>query len=295
VGDLATPAGTASVLRSHGIRPRKRFGQHFLVSRITLGHILEAAALRPQDGVLEIGAGIGTLTVALAPRVRTVVAVEVDGALLPALQEQTAAFGNVALERGDVMRMDLARLTGRLPHPRKIVSNLPYNIASPLLVALLAPALQFTRLVVTVQREVAERLAAAPGTKDYGALSVAVQYRAAARVVARVPRGAFIPRPDVESAVVLLEPYAAPPVAVGDEELFRRVVRAAFAQRRKTLRNTLAAGLALTPDAAAAACRTADLDPGRRGETLDLASFAALTRALAGAGGKPLRPREERQ
>jgi 16S rRNA (adenine1518-N6/adenine1519-N6)-dimethyltransferase len=149
-------------------------------------------------------------------------------------------------------------------------------------------------LVATVQREVAERLVAAPGTKDYGALSIAVQYRAAARVVARVPRGAFIPRPDVESAIVLLEPHAAPPVTVDDEDLFRRVVRAAFAQRRKTLRNTLAAGLALSPDAAAAACRAADLDPGRRGETLDLAAFAALTRALARAGGKQLRPREER-
>lgn len=293
--DLATPAGTAHVLRSHGIRPRKRFGQHFLVDRTTLAHILEAAALTPQDGVLEIGAGIGTLTAALAPQVRAVVAVEVDGALLPALREQTAAFGNVAVEPGDAMRMDLAVLAGRLPHPRKCVSNLPYNIASPLLVALLAPALQFTRLVVTVQREVAERLAAVPGTKDYGALSVAVQYRAAARVVLRVPRGAFLPRPDVESAVVLFLPHAAPPVAVGDEALFRRVVRAAFAQRRKTLRNTLAAGLALPPDAAAAACRAAGLDPGRRGETLDLESFAALTRAVAGAGGKPPRSREERR
>jgi 16S rRNA (adenine1518-N6/adenine1519-N6)-dimethyltransferase len=294
VADLATPAGTAHVLRSHSIRPRKRFGQHFLVSRVILERILEAAALTPQDGILEIGAGIGTLTAALSPRVRAVVAVEVDGALLPALREQTAAFDNVAVEAGDVMRMNLGVLAGRLPHPRKTVSNLPYNIASPLLVGLLDRGLQFTRLVVTVQREVAERLAAAPGAKEYGALSVVVQYRAAARLVARVPRGAFFPRPDVESAIVLLEPRAAPPVDVGDEGLFSRVVRAAFAQRRKTLRNTLAAGLAIAPDDAVAGCRAAGIEPGRRGETLDLESFAALTRALMPAGGKPARLREER-
>jgi 16S rRNA (adenine1518-N6/adenine1519-N6)-dimethyltransferase len=191
------------------------------------------------------------------------------------------------------MRLDLAALAGRLPHPRKMVSNLPYNIASPLIVALLAPSLRFTRLVVTVQREVAERLAAVPGTKDYGSLSVAVQYRAATRLVARVPRGAFFPRPDVESAVVLLEPRPTPPVEVGDEVLFGRVVRAAFAQRRKTLRNTLAAGLAIAPGEAAAACRAVGLDPGRRGETLDLQAFAALARALGSAGGKPARAGED--
>ena len=293
MADLATPAGTAHVLRSHGIRPRKRFGQHFLVSRATLERILEAAALTPQDGILEVGAGIGTLTVALAPRVRAVVAVEMDPALLPALREQTAPFANVALQSGDIMRMDLQALAGRLPPPRKTVSNLPYNIASPLLAALLEPSLRFRRLVVTVQREVAERLTASPGTKAYGALSVAVQYRAAADVVARVPPAAFFPRPDVESAVVRLAPHDEPPVEVGDEALFRRVVRAAFAQRRKTLRNTLAAGLLIAPDAAAAACRAAGLDPGRRGETLDLAAFAALARALAAAGGKLPRPRED--
>lgn len=293
--DLATLAGTAHVLRAYGIRPRKRFGQHFLVSRAVLDRLLDAAALTPRDGVLEVGAGIGTLTAALAPRVRAVVAVEVDEALLPALRAHTAAWPTVAVVAGDIMRLDLAALAGGLPPPRKVVSNLPYNIASPLLVALLQPALGFVRCVVTVQREVADRLTAAPGTTSYGALSVAVQYRAAASVVARVPPGAFFPPPDVDSAIVLLEPRPAPPVDVGDEELFARVVRAAFGQRRKTLRNALAAGLAVPPARAEAACRAAGLDPGRRGETLDLAAFAGLTRALLSAGGKPAPPGERRR
>jgi len=280
VTDLASPAGTAHALRSHGIRPRRRFGQHFLVSRSTLRRILDAAELTSRDSVLEVGAGIGTLTVALAPLVRAVLAVEVDHSLLGALRENVAPFPNVRLERGDVMRLDLYALLAALPAPRKAVSNLPYNIASPLIVALLELPLPLTRLVFTVQREVAQRLAAVPGTKDYGALSVAVQYRAHPRVIARVPAGAFFPPPDVESAIIVLEPREVPPVAVGDERVFFQVVRASFAQRRKTLRNTLAAGLAVAPNVVEAACRAAGIDPARRGETLDLAAFAALSRAL---------------
>jgi len=281
MSDLASPGGTARVLKAYGIHPRRRFGQHFLISRRVLDRLLETAALSSQEGVLEIGAGIGTLTVPLAEMAGGVVAVELDQDLLPALRDAVVRFPRVSVVQGDAMSLDLVRLTAPLPRPRKSVSNLPYNIASPLIVSLLERPLGLTRMVFTMQREVAERLAATPGGKDYGALSVAVQYRAAARIVMRVPRTAFFPPPAVESAVVLLEVLPQPAVRVDDEAVFFRVVRGAFAHRRKTLRNTLAGALALDPAAVDAASRQAGIDPGRRGETLTLEEFASLAQSLA--------------
>jgi len=283
VSDLATPAATARVLRAYGLRPRRRLGQHFLVSRSVLERILEAAALSPDDGVLEIGAGIGTLTAALAARAGAVVAVESDAGLLPPLREAVAAFPNVALVQGDILALDLPDLVDRLPVSRKSVSNLPYNIASPVILALLERPLGLRRLVLTVQREVADRLVAPPGGKDYGALSVAVQYRAAASIAGRIGPGAFYPPPEVDSAIVVLNTLQRPPVAVADEALLFRVVRGGFAQRRKTLRNALAAALAIAPAAVASAAAEARIDPLRRAETLDLEEFARLTNALAPA------------
>lgn len=253
-----------------------------------LDALLDAAALSREDGVLEIGAGIGTLTVALAEAAAQVVAVEFDRALLPALRETAGALSNVRLVEGDIMRLDLGTLVAPLPARRMSVSALPYNIASPLIVMLLERPLGFSRLAFTVQREVADRLAAPPGGRDYGALSVAVQYRAASSIVARVPPAAFFPPPAVESAIVRLEVRPQPAVRVTDEALFFRVVRAAFAQRRKTLRNTLAAGLRLPPQLVASAAARAGVDPQRRAETLALEEFARLTDSLAAdaAGGK---------
>lgn len=282
-GALATPAGTARVLRAYGLRPRKRWGQHFLVSRRALDRILEAAGLTPADAVLEVGAGLGTLTVALAQRAGRVIAVEIDPALLPPLSAAVGVFPNVAVVHADILRVDPEALLSGATGPRKIVANLPYNVASPLIVSLLERPLGLERMVMTVQREVAQRLAAGPGTKDYGALSVAVQFRAQAEIVGRIPPSGFFPSPDVESAIVRLVVRPAPPVQVTDEAAFFRVVRAAFAQRRKTLRNTVAAVLALPPAQVEAACREAGIDPRRRGETLTLAEFAALTEALAGS------------
>lgn len=269
------------MLKAYGLRPRRRFGQHFLISRRVLDRILEAAALTSQEGVLEIGAGIGTLTVPLAEAAGAVVAVELDQNLLPALRDAVARCSCVRVVGGDVMSLNLEELIAPLPHPRKAVSNLPYNIASPLIVTLLERPLGFARMVFTVQREVAERLSATPGGKDYGALSVAVQYRAAVRIMMRVPRTAFYPPPDVESAVVLLEVRPRPAVRVHDESVFFRVVRGAFAHRRKTLRNTLAGALALDPASVDAASRQAGIDPTRRGETLTLDEFALLAQSLA--------------
>jgi 16S rRNA (adenine1518-N6/adenine1519-N6)-dimethyltransferase len=277
-------------LRQFGIRPAKRWGQHFLVSTRALDTIIAAADLSPADVVLEIGAGLGTLTEALAARAGGVVAIEVDRRLVPVLGERLGGHPNVRIVEDDALRADFAALLAdtdrRQPGGagvRKAVANLPYNIAAPLLLRLLDPALSVRRLVVTVQREVAERVAARPGTQAYGRLTLAVQYRAAARIVSRLPAGAFLPAPDVESAVLLLTPHHEPAVRIGDEEALFRVIAAGFGHRRKTLANALAHGLGLAPSAAEAACRAAGVDPRARAETLDLSAFAALTDAISAA------------
>ncbi len=285
---LATPEGTRAVLRRFGIRPSKRWGQHFLVSQRALEQILGAAQLSPADSVLEIGAGIGTLTAALAARAGRVAAIEVDSRLLPALAAAVDAYPHVRIVPADALEADLASLVVDLcGGARKAVSNLPYNVAAPVLLRLLDPGLRLALIVVTVQREVAERITAAPGTAAYGRLSVVVRYRAAARIVSRVPPGAFLPPPEVESAIVELRPHPRPPAAVPDEHEFLRIVAAGFGHRRKTLANALARGLGLRPRIAEAACGAAGVDPRTRAETLDVEAFAALARAL-----HPLRPDE---
>jgi 16S rRNA (adenine1518-N6/adenine1519-N6)-dimethyltransferase len=281
VSSLATPGATAEVLRRFGIRPRKRFGQHFLISQRALDRILEAADLSPGDSVLEIGAGLGTLTTSLAQRAGSVIAVEVDEGLIPALRMAVSHYPNVQIVHADILElMEEGRgkkEEDRLPSPfDKVVANLPYNVASLLIVKLVETPLGLSRMVLTVQREVAARLAASPGTRAYGALSVAVQFRATVQVVDRVPATAFYPPPDVESAIVRIDVRARPAVNVTDERRFFAVVRAAFGQRRKTLRNALT-GLGIRPAAVAEACLAAGIDPQRRGETLSLQEFAALS------------------
>jgi len=276
LSSLASPGATAEVLRRFGIRPRKRFGQHFLISQRALDRIVEAADLSSGDSVLEIGAGLGTLTTALADRAGHVIAVEVDDGLIPALRVAVSHHPNVRIIVADILQMDVNALFADVSGPRKVVANLPYNVASLLIVKLLETPLGLSRMALTVQREVADRLAASPGTKDYGALSVAVQYRATVEVVDRVPATAFYPPPEVESAIVRIEVRAQPAVVVSDEPRFFAVVRAAFGQRRKTLRNALT-GVGIQPAEAAEACATAGIDPRRRGETLSLHEFAALS------------------
>jgi 16S rRNA (adenine1518-N6/adenine1519-N6)-dimethyltransferase len=281
------------LLRQYGLRPAKRWGQHFLVSARGLDAIVGAAELSSADAVLEIGPGLGTLTEALAARAGRVTAIEVDRRLLPVLDARLGGLANVRVVDGDALHADLDPLFGPdAGATRKAVANLPYNIAAPLLLRLLEPGLRIARLVVTVQREVAERVVARPATEAYGRLSVAVQYRAAARIAARIPAGAFLPAPDVESAVLVLVPHAAPPVDVPDEAALFRVVAAGFGHRRKTVANSLARGLGLPPAAVEAACRAAGVDPRARAETLNLEGFASLTRALAGAAGPRNRAKE---
>ena len=292
----ATPAGTRALLRQFGIRPTKRWGQHFLVSARALEAIVGAAELTHTDAVLEVGPGLGTLTEALAARAGTVTAIEVDRRLAEVLRIRLGGLSNVRIIEGDALHADLAPLFAG-PGVRKAVANLPYNIAAPLLLRLLDPGLEITRVVVTVQREVAERVVARAGTPAYGRLSVAVRFRAAARIVSRIPAGAFLPAPDVESAVLALVPHARPPVAVGDEAFLFRVVAAGFGHRRKTLANALAQGLGLAASAVDAACRAAGVDPRTRAETLDLEAFAALAQALQtvdSASGRALARRGRR-
>jgi len=233
--------------------------------------------------VLEVGAGIGTLTIGLAELAGWVTAVEVDRGLLRALEATAGTRPNVRIVPGDILAMAPEALFEGPVAARKVVANLPYNIASAVLTRLLRQPLGLTSLVVTVQREVADRLAARPGGREYGLLSIAVQYRAIPRIIARIPPGAFLPPPAVDSALVELRPRREPAVAVADESMFFRIVAAGFGQRRKTLHNALASGLDLPKEVVERACRSAGIDPRVRAETLDLEAFGRLTQALAPA------------
>jgi 16S rRNA (adenine1518-N6/adenine1519-N6)-dimethyltransferase len=252
-----------------------------LVSRRALDAIVSSARLSADDSVVEIGAGLGTLTQALALAAGFVTAVELDRRLLPALATAVEGSQNVRIVPGDALEVDAGTLFGGPADAiRKFVANLPYNVAAPVLLRFLDPGLRVRRLVVTVQREVAERIVAAPGSAAYGRLSVAVQFRADARVVQRIPPGAFWPPPEVESAVAEIVPRPSPAVSVPDEAELARIVAAGFGQRRKTLANALSHGLGVPPSLVALACAASGVDPRARAETLGLDAFGALARAL---------------
>lgn len=281
--DLADPAALRALMRDRGIRPQHRLGQNFLADRRTLERICEAVSLTPDDLVLEIGPGLGSLTELLAQRAGRVVAVELDRGLLAVLQDTVAArHANVELVHGDAARIDLAALLQERLAPgrrAKVAANLPYYITTPLVLRLLEEDLPISEAVVMVQQEVAERMVASPGSKVYGALSVAVQFHSEAAVVGRVGRGRFIPQPEVDSAIVRLR-LRQQPVVDAPKKPFFAVVKAAFGQRRKTLLNAVGAGLGRRRDEVGAALAAAGIDPQRRGETLSLQEFANLTRHL---------------
>ena len=276
---LLTATQIRDLARRHGFRPSKALGQNFVVDPNTIRRIVRLAEVSADDRVLEVGAGVGALTVALAERAASVTAVEVDRYLLPALEEVAGGFSNVEIVAGDAMEMDLGSLLGGREH--RLVANLPYNIATPLLAGMLSDRPEIGDFVVMVQREVGERLIAPPGSKAYGGVSVLVAYHCTARLLGRIPPTVFWPAPTVESVLIRLS-RRAPPVAVEPASLMR-VVHAAFAQRRKTVRNSLAAGLDLAPDAVERAVAAAGLDPGARAETFGLEDFARLTEAFSSA------------
>lgn len=281
---LAVPTVTAltatqirDLARRHGFRPSQSLGQNFVVDPNTIRRIVRLAELAPEDRVLEIGAGLGALTVALAEQAAAVLAVEIDRRLLPALGEVVGGLGNVAVVAGDAMALDYHQLLAGREH--RLIANLPYNIATPLVAGLLEGVPELVDLVVMVQREAGERLIARPGSKVYGAVSVRVAYHCHTRLLGRVPPTVFWPVPAVESVLVRLT-RRPPPVEIASAPLMT-VVQAAFGQRRKTIRNSLVSVLDRPAPVVEAALAEADIDPGVRAETLGLESFARLARALA--------------
>jgi 16S rRNA (adenine1518-N6/adenine1519-N6)-dimethyltransferase len=267
-----------ALLRAHGMHPRKRLGQHFLADPVALGRIVSAADLSTDDTVVEVGAGLGTLTRLLADQAGRVVAVELDEQLVSILKEQLAGLPNVQIVQGDIMSMPAFGLPH---HGYKVVGNLPYYITSAVLRRFLEARSRPCLMVVTVQREVAERIVAAP--PDMSLLAVSVQFYGQPHIVARIAAGAFCPPPKVDSAVVRIDVGKQPTVTLGegiDEAVFFRTVRAGFSQKRKMLRNALSAGLGLPPVRVEEALARAGIDPRRRAETLGLQEWAAATRYL---------------
>ena len=287
--DVASPARTKDVLGRYGITAKKSLGQNFLVDLNILGNIVNAAELDESKGALEIGPGLGALTQQLAKRAGRVVAVELDQRMLPVLEETLSAYGNASVVHGDILKVDLDELFQRYFADVKgvsVVANLPYYVTTPIVMRLLEGHIPLENIVVMIQKEVADRMAAKPGTKDYGSLSIAVQYYCEPQVVAIVPRTVFIPQPNVDSAVIRLRLRKAPPVQVSDEELYFQVVQASFTQRRKTIFNNLLTRFfgKETRHLLEQALEKAGIDPVRRGETLSLEEFARLTEALQEAG-----------
>lgn len=281
---LVHPTYLRSVIQKHGFSFKKQLGQNFLIDANILWKIIDAADVTEQDGVLEVGPGVGTLTQELAEHAGQVVAVEKDNRLIPILFDTLQSYSNVHIEHGDVLEVDLLRMFQTWFKNRRVsvVANLPYYITTPIVMKLLEERLPLHSIVVMVQKEVAERMAAKPGGKDYGVLSIAVQYYTKPSIVCKVPPGAFMPPPGVESTVIKLQVQSTPNVQVLDETLFFQVVKASFAQRRKTLLNNLlhASFLSKTKAQVIDILAAAHIDPQQRGETLSIQELANLTNVI---------------
>ena len=281
MANLGIPHNTIEVLQKYRFRFQKKYGQNFLIDTRVLDKIIAAAEITEEDCVLEIGPGIGTMTQYLAERAGEVVAVEIDGNLIPILEETLSAYKNVTIIHQDILKMDVEGLARERGKPLKVVANLPYYITTPIIMGLFEKHVPLKNITVMVQKEVAGRMQAGPGTKDYGALSLAVQYYAKPEVVANVPPNCFIPRPNVGSAVVRMDRYGTPPVQVEERKLFA-IIRAAFNQRRKTLANSLgnAGELGISKERTGEALERMGLPVTVRGEALSLEQFAELSNLL---------------
>lgn len=284
VPTLGNPKNTIEILNKYKFVFQKRFGQNFLIDEHVLDKIIRAAEITKDDYVLEIGPGIGTMTQYLACAAREVTAVEIDRALIPILEDTLKEYDNVSIINEDILKVDIAALAkekngGR---PIKVVANLPYYITTPIIMGLFESHVPLESITVMVQKEVADRMQVGPGTKDYGALSLAVQYYAEPYIVANVPPNCFMPRPAVGSAVIRLTRHQKPPVEVMDEKLMFRLIRASFNQRRKTLANGLknSGELNLSKEVITAAIEKLGKGSSVRGEALDLEEFARLTNII---------------
>ncbi len=275
---IASPQVTNHILHRFKLRADKKLGQNFLIDADIVRRIVEAAELTEEDTVLEVGPGIGTLTQGLAESKANVVAVELDKRLLPVLDTTLDGYDNVRIVSGDILQVDIMETVGQPTF--KVCANLPYYITTPIIFALLEKRLPMERLVAMVQKEVAERMAAKPGGKDYGALSVAIQYYTEPEIAFIVPPSSFIPAPSVDSAVIVCKRRSKPPVEVCDEALFFRVVKAAFSLRRKMLNNSLK-NMGIKGEQVAKWLELAGVDGKRRAETLSLEDFAKLTNTFA--------------
>lgn len=286
---LYNPTNTLEIIKKYGFGFQKRFGQNFLIDGNVVEKIVREAGITKDDFVLEIGPGIGTMTQILCENAREVAAVEIDKNLIPILAETLAPYDNVTVINEDILKVDVRKLAeekngGR---PIKVVANLPYYITTPIIMGLFESHVPLESITIMVQKEVAQRMQVGPGTKDYGALSLAVQFYADAQIVLKVPASCFMPRPNVDSAVIKLVRHEDAPVKVKDEQFMFRVIRAAFNQRRKTLANSLAnsselngSGHACTREDVTTALDAMGLPAGIRGEALTLAQFGELADRL---------------
>ena len=289
---LGTPTATAQVIKKYGFSFQKKYGQNFLIDANILEKIIASAEITKEDCVIEIGPGIGTMTQYLAENAREVVAVEIDKNLIPILEETLKEYKNVSILNEDILKVDLNRLVkekndGR---PIKVVANLPYYITTPIIMGLFESQVPLSSITIMVQKEVADRMQVGPGTKDYGALSLAVQYYAKPEIMLNVPPACFMPRPNVGSAVIRLTRFEEPPVKAQDERKMFSIIRAAFNQRRKTLANALTNGLAYTNEEGRVihvnrkevceALEKMGLSQTIRGEALSLEQFARLSDLL---------------
>ena len=283
---LGIPSNTIEILKKYNFSFQKRFGQNFLIDTHVLEKIVDEAGIDEDDCVLEIGPGIGTMTQYLCERAGRVIAVEIDKALIPILNDTLSSYSNVEIINEDILKVDITNLCNKYNNgrPIKVVANLPYYITTPIIMGLFESGCPLESITIMVQKEVADRMKCGPGSKDYGALSLAVQFYSNPEIVANVSPESFIPKPGVGSSVIRLTRYPKPPVEVDDEKYMFKLIRTAFNMRRKTMVNSLMSGnLGLTKEEILSAIDKLNLSPQVRGEALTLNEFAALSNILSKA------------